>query len=278
MALIAVFGVLLITTKGLAYRFSPQALAIANYAAFDPSVAYRQKSCFLEPDEPFSEFNQATCLKADPEKKQYLLYGDSHAAQLYPGLAKVFKGDDIQQANIAQCRPFLTQTKGAKQGCVALSKFMFGDYLVHHKVDAVLLAGRWQKDEITELGRTVAWLKQNGIQVVLFGPVIEYDLALPRIIATAYRDRNMGEVAQHQSLEPEKLDGQLARIARDEWKVRYISIYEDLCTPASLNKASDLQCPIYAETDVPLLFDTNHLTPAGSIEYAKAMESKGQMP
>lgn len=276
MAVIVVVGVLLITTKGLAYRFSPQALAIANYAAFDPAVAYRQKSCFLDPDQPFSDFNQPVCLKADPGKKQYLLYGDSHAAQLYPGLAKVFPGIAIQQANIAQCRPFLAETKSAKKGCVALSKFMFDDYLVHHKVDAVLLAGRWQKDEIPELGRTVAWLKQHGIQVVLFGPVIEYDLALPRIIAMAYRDKNNGEVSQHRSLEPEKLDGQLATIARDQWKVRYISIYEDLCS--SVQKTAGLNCPIYAGSEVPLLFDTNHLTPAGSIEYAKAMEAKGQIP
>jgi hypothetical protein len=121
------------------------------------------------------------------------------------------------------------------------------------------------------------------MQVIVFGPVIEYDLSLPRILAISLRDHDSSSVGRHRSTEPQQLDRKLAAIARNRWNVRYISIYEDLnsCQPqddAGGHAQSRAEYPVLVGAGIPLLFDTDHLTPQGSILFAKAMRACHQLP
>jgi SGNH domain (fused to AT3 domains) len=235
------------------------------------------------PQKHLRQLRPATCLADDATRKHYLLIGDSHAAHLYPGLSTVFPELNISQANYHSCLPFLPGSEDtADPDCAKMSQFIFGDYLLHHHLDAVLIAGRWEEPELGELGRTIAWMGQHSIRVILFGPVMKFHVPLPRLIAISLRDRDPTEIERERTIETPQVDRELAALARGKWKVRYISAFEDLCASqvgieVKSKPETNANCPVYAVPGVPLLFDTNHLTPQGSIRYARAMRARNQL-
>ena len=282
-ALVALMSAGIIASNGISSRFTGEALAVSRYLGFDPTVAYRENQCFLDIESNFSQYDHETCLKQGDTHKQLLLLGDSHGAQMYPGLSAVFPNVDISEATVAQCRPFVTPEAHSRTNCVKMAQYIYGDYLLHHHFDAVLLCGRWTEKEIPDLEHTVAWIKQHGMEVVVFGPNIEYDLPLPRIMALSLRDGKPSGVLSHQSIQPEILDQKLGPLVRYHWGAHYISIYEDLCSQGSASDRGQVQnkpldCPMTTEAKVPLLFDTDHLTPEGSKSFATVIRERNQLP
>ena len=150
-----------------------------------------------------------------------------------------------------------------------LNSFLFGSYLTAHHVDALLLAARWSMSDFGALSQTIQFARDHGIEVIVVGPSIEFDQGLPRLLAVALRNGDVEQAAAHRDLGPEQLDAVMAKLAVSEWRVPYISIYQDLCTPV---------CPMYAAPEVPLLFDSNHFTAAGAALMAKAMLVRHQLP
>jgi peptidoglycan/LPS O-acetylase OafA/YrhL len=281
----AAVGVFMIASEGFSSRFPSEALEIDRNTIHDFTGAYRSSVCFYDPRvSTFEQFNKATCLSEDPTRRHYLLVGDSHAAHLYPGLLAVFPEVNFSQATIAGCLPLLTRSPDMPSECDGkIWNYIYGDYLNHHHIDAILIAGRWNKDDIPELGRTILWIKQQGIKVILFGPIPGFDVALPRLLTVSLRDRKLSIIDRHRRIEPVQTDIELSGIAREQWKVRYISFLENLCaTSVKIESEAPLRaisgCPVYAERGVPLLFDSNHLTIEGSIIYARTMRARNQLP
>ena len=90
-------------------------------------------------------------------------------------------------------------------------------------------------------------------------------------------------IDQHRTTETLQTDKNLSEVARTQWKIRYISAYENLCaankqTVAEALWATNSDCPVYAGRGIPLLFDTDHFTPSGSILYAGTMRARRQLP
>jgi len=282
-AVVAVAGILVAAAHGFPARFPPTAIEMDRYATYDPSAAFRENVCFINAHNTFADFDKARCLADDPTRKHYLLIGDSHAAQLYPGLLKVFPELNISQANTASCRPFLDQPAAIGADCLAMWNFIYRDYLPRHHVDGIIIAGRWGDSEFADLGRNIDLIKQLGIPVILFGPMIEYDMPQPHVLFISLRDRDPGIVDRHRTNENLQVDKRLAELARKTWKVRYISVYEDLCAsqPEMVAKAqpeTSAGCPVYAVPGVPLLFDTDHFTVEGSVLLADAIKARNQLP
>jgi peptidoglycan/LPS O-acetylase OafA/YrhL len=168
-------GVGAVIAKGVPSRFSKEALQIAGYATYEPSAEWREHSCFLVTEDFVAGIGNGPCLRNDHEGKSYLLLGDSMAAQLYPGLhSSVFPELNILQATAAACRPLIsgpvTVAPVYDPNCRQLSAYLFGDYLLHARVDTVLMAAGWQAEDLSGLGQTVAWLQQHGMRVIVFGP------------------------------------------------------------------------------------------------------------
>jgi hypothetical protein len=279
---LAIAGVLGVEARGYPARYPAEAIAIDKYNGFDPAAIYRENVCFITPRSHFSDFNKKLCLTDDPARKNYLLMGDSHGAMLYPGLHEVFPEINILQATTSSCRPFATHPPGTGPDCVNMWQFIYGDYLLHHPPDAVIIAGNWDEDEFDELGRNIETIKGLGLRVIVVGPMIEYDQPLPRLLTVALRDRDLRFVDRHRIKGDAEADRKLAALARSVWKVRYISVFEDLCA-AQLEMVAKAQpetsggCPVYAAPGVPLLFDTDHLTEEGSVLFAKAMRAGHQL-
>jgi SGNH domain (fused to AT3 domains) len=285
-AVLVCCGLGLLAVHGVPAGFPQEALALTKYSHYDSDTEWRRNVCFFTPDTNFSNFNSSVCLQNDPARKQFLLIGDSHAADLYPGLSRVFSDANVSQINASFCPPLVTEPllrPEFRPNCGKLSHFVYGDYLLRHRVDTVILSAFWEESQLPELGRTVAWIQQHGMKVVVFGPAIEYSLPLPRILIAALRDRQPGQIAVREQTDARHLDVVMARMARQVWKVPYISFFETLCAPQrepvlKTQAGGQPGCPVYAGPGVPVLFDTNHFTAEGSVLYAKAVRDKVLLP
>src|SRR5262249_21356921 len=107
-AVLFMVGAAIVLTNGLPSRYPPEAVRVASFlnntdAATD--AQYRVGSCFLTSKNTFTDFSAATCLAQDPQKRNILLIGDSHAAQLWYGLASTFKDVNFMQATASGCKP-----------------------------------------------------------------------------------------------------------------------------------------------------------------------------
>lgn len=269
LALMTVVGGCMLFTQGLPGRFPAKVRDIAAFTTYDEHAAYREGVCFIGPAYTFANFQPQTCFAQHAGRRSVLVAGDSHAAQLWPGLSAVFPDRDILEATEAGCPPVLRPIGAAEADCKALFSFLYFDYLERNHVDTLLLSARWAPYMFDALDETVAFARAHGIEVVLVGPTIEYDTPMPRVIATALRDSHPERIEPHRSTEPQNTDRTMSELARTRWHVPYISIYDNLCKPA---------CPLYATPGVPLLFDTDHFTAAGSELLAHAIRERDQLP
>jgi peptidoglycan/LPS O-acetylase OafA/YrhL len=281
-------GVTMLATHGAASRFSDQQVEIMNYLSYHPATEWRENVCFLTPSDSFQQFQPGTCLAEVPGHPQFLLLGDSLAAQLYPGLTRAFTDLNFSQANSADCIPFLVQPPSLRPpfaaNCKQMTQFIYSNYLLQHHPSAVLLAASWRPADLDGLGRTIDWLKQHHLRIIVFGPVPEYDTAVPRLLALAMRTRDPSAILRaHRYPVSVELDRRMAKLAREQWKVGYISAFDDLCnSQVEMVAKSQLQsgdgCPVLAAPGVPLEFDFHHLTVPGSILYAQNIKVRHQLP
>ena len=269
LGLLAITSIGLRTSHGFPSRFPLAAQRVGEYTNYDRRPSTRDGLCYLQPTAVFTDFHADPCLLRHDGHKSILLVGDSHAAALYPGLRQVFPDDDILQANVSSCRPSTSEPTDSARVCVDLNSFLFASYLPTHHIDTLLLAAKWSISDFGALAETIEYAHAHGISLVLVGPGIEFDQGLPRLLAVALRNGDLEQAATHRVLDPEHLDALMATQALTQWRVPYISIYRDLCTPA---------CPLYAAPDVPLLFDSHHFTAAGATLLANAIFVHHQLP
>jgi hypothetical protein len=160
----------------------------------------RVGTCFLVGEtEEFSSFQKDKCLRIDPSRQNYLLIGDSHAAHLLPGLQSVYPTINFLQATASGCIPYL-ESRGARR-CTDMMRYIFDEYLPTHRLDGIILSARWTADDVPAALATAARVTNWASEVILAGPIDEYDLPLPRILALAESHGNYVEMAaKHRKL------------------------------------------------------------------------------
>ena len=146
--------------------------------------------------------------------------------------------------------------------------YVFNDYLTSNPVDRLLVGGRWLQRDLPALEGLLIWAKRRAIPVTLFGPMIEYDQALPRILAAAAEKNDPQATESHQIQSNMALDNELNAIA-SKYGATYVSYYKLLCK-------SD-HCLTTTPDGSPLEFDTDHLTKQGSLLVVKKLIETGQL-
>jgi len=254
---------------GMKSRFPPNAIAVASYLE-NPEAGdrwhYRIGSCFINSLNTFKDFDRSTCLTPDPAKPNYLIFGDSHAAHLYYGLATEFPEDHMLQATASGCMPFVDQVAQARANCAELVDFVLKDYLPKRpRLKAVIVGGNWEPKDVEEIGKTLAYIKGLGVRPILFGPVVQYDTPLPRLLAVAIKNSDATLAQRHRLPMSRALDLKLANLAKTVWDVPYVSYFETLCKGE--------ECVEYASPDVPLQGDIAHFTAPGSVAFAERLKA-----
>lgn len=253
-AMLATLGVVVaIPFAARAYWQVPAAVErVAQFVRYRAAPNSRAGQCLLTTHDRFATFDRDHCLRLSPDQPNVLLLGDSHAAHFYRGLSAL-PGINLLQANASGCRPVADPVGEAR--CTALMRYVTDDFLPKHHVDTVILSALWRDDDWPALQRQIALLRQYVDQVVVFGPIPEYNHPLPRLLAEALYRHDPAIVDRDRVAARQRLDAMLAaRIPATG--ARYISTYRALC-PAD-------RCTLWTDDGNPIQFDYGHLTARGS--------------
>ncbi|HEX5182862.1 MAG TPA: acyltransferase family protein [Allosphingosinicella sp.] len=204
---------------------------------------------------------QTTCLRIVPGRRNVLLAGDSHAAQYWTALVERFPDIHFLVSMRTACRPKGGSIGGGgrcdRRALEAL------DLARKEHVDGVILASRWWPDEAEKLRPVVAGLRAAGIDVLVVGPVVEYQPSVPELLARSMlaHDRRIYDDGRVPARE--RLDRAMAAIVRGAGG-RYFSAYRAECPPAR-------PCFMLTATGQPIHFDYGHLTPDAAEEIVAMM-------
>ncbi|OAN70160.1 hypothetical protein A8B78_21050 [Jannaschia sp. EhC01] len=232
-----------------------QIAATVDYRTWPDFMAqFRPGSCYLnEADGSFDAFDRSECTTFDPERRNVLLIGDSHAAQLWGALQEAMPDSNVMQATSSGCRALLGA--GGAQRCTDLRHWVFDDFLPSHNVDLVILGGRWAEHEIQFVNPTLTALKALSSHVVVIGPTVEYEGSFPEILA---RNQLTGEEFDFASSRtPGRVQmNELMRQAVDGANIPYVDVLGTICEGES--------CLLFAPDGVPMHFDYGHVTLSGA--------------
>jgi peptidoglycan/LPS O-acetylase OafA/YrhL len=259
-AAMALTALVLLMGNGMPSRFPARAVQIASYLD-NPDGAdrwhYREGECFLTSADNLTDFKPASCLHSDPTRENILILGDSHAAQLDYGLQTTYPNANFMQATASGCKPTLHQGLDRNQVCVHFMDSMLKDYLPNHRPQRIFLAGRWNDSDLERIGETLAYLKSLGIKTTLFGPIMQYDMPLPRLLAMAIKANDPDLATAHRQRIYLDLDAKMSALAASSWDVEYVSYFKLFCANGP--------CQQYADNLTPLQGDMEHLTGPGSL-------------
>jgi len=230
-------------------------------AAADASIARAAAlgqlgDCLITEKNQTTIFDDSHCLQTAPGKDSYLLLGDSTAAALWGGLRTAVPGADISLAAVWGCKPSI-HPEGAPL-CKQMLNFIFQKYLPSHAIQGLLLEARWYWQNLDEVSEIVTWAKAHGVEVIVCGPVAEYDAPLPRLLAYSIAWNKPDLAQQHRVAYSAVMDDQMRNLANNSWHVCYVSIYRATCEGG--------RCVEYADekNGIPLMEDEVHFSAGGS--------------
>lgn len=243
---IAMAGYYIYKKDGFDSRFPPFVRAILHN---QPVVTegWRVNECILHQGKPISDFAEH-CV--DKNKRPLIfLWGDSHAAALYPGL-KHLQNEGVYNFGVAQrggavCPPLLNH--GASPWCDVMNNDTFR-LLKEVKPEIVMLYAYWPYGldgkggfsgtyDLTKLDYTISSIKETGVKkIILMGPTPYWKNSLPHnIMETWKKSRSLerpalrmgpGEFGLIDNLQ--LYDDQMREIAK-RLNVNYISGLDYFC-------------------------------------------------
>ena len=248
-------------SDGLAFRLDGEVKKLDSFA-FDYNQAYRSGTCLLGADQDNGDF-ASDCVEATGAPL-VLLWGDSHAAHLYPGLKALQTALPffaLAQLTASACPPIIDIDIAARPHCRRINSFISGEVGKLRPKVAVLAASWWGYPDVdlTELRRNVDKLHGDGVdRVIMVGPVPVWNPSLPAALLD-YHAKN--------SDIPDRMDAGLTRMTdidnrlramAAQWGAVYFSALDAMCDAAG--------CLTRTSADIRDLtaWDSAHLTLAGS--------------
>lgn len=256
MGLTAAVTLMVAPANAAFWHYTQRTEAVLAFTDYDTTETMRSGRCFLTSgSNDAAMYKRDECLAISTRQQNVLVIGDSHAAHLWPGLQLTRPDINFLQATASGCKP--TIPTSGEQRCTAIIDYVFGEFLPKHHLDAIILSGRWTKEDINSVVATADTLRQFATLIIISGPIVEYDNSLPKILARGVQSGDEAQLAiQHRKHEQAQVDQLLTQaLAVGHPNVSYFSPYQTLCTP---------DCRVWAQQDVPMQFDYGHLTLEGS--------------
>lgn len=239
-------------------------------ASYDWTSWYRHKSCFIDTKNGVGAF-ASLCdgESADmPPRPLVLLWGDSHAASLYPGLKKQadLLGFRLAQYNANGCPPVLGfVAKSTEPQCREINDFVLGK--IHAlKPDLVVMAGfwnnyngqdKWSHLESDTLQASFERLAEVVDKLVVVGQLPVMDIAQPHVAARVFKAAKNNRTFSHFKDASITRNSQLAAMLAP-LGIGFVSPTDLLCDGRG--------CLISTTLDAlkPVAWDYGHLTRDGS--------------
>ena len=260
MVIIAGAGYVVSKAHGFPERSSQVAKSLESYS-YAYASDYRAGECFIESGDSIPTGFASDCISASPGKSNILLWGDSHAAHLYAGLAAWLPPDaTLSQLNISSCVPTFVIEDDVSTKCGRVNS-LATRVISSKTIQTVVLAAFWSPEALVGLEKTIDALTDRGVRVVLVGPVPWWVPSLPR--SWSFREANtMTNLPQYSSehLKPEEfiLNSQMNVVANSKG-IEYFDLLATMC--------GEDGCLVRTGSNTSSLtaWDYGHLTRAGSI-------------
>lgn len=237
---------------------------------YDYKAAYRQGRCMLEPDQDFDSFE--LCENPNHFSNSILLWGDSHAGHLYPGLLKKYGGEyNIIQRTASACPPLLGIEFKNRKHCKTINARVFED-IKNKNYQKIIIAGAWNLYKWDEISSTINELHSIGISdITLIGPVPRWKNGLPRALLMAQQNDPLRLIPyrMHDGLITDfyALDDSMRDFAKNK-KIHYFSPRYFLCNTNGCITRTE-----FDEGDIAA-WDEAHLTASGSNFLVQFLELK----
>src|SRR5262249_6284952 len=247
--------------------------------------AYRAAGCFLTPDNLGSRFDGCN-EHGKSGGKNIVVWGDSHAAHLVPGLSQLAKshGFNLIQYTVGSCLPLFSFETTIHQKKCSDAYEIVAEKIALLRPDRVIMAGSWftyyilpdggRIDELIRL--TVERLKSMGVQRIIgVGQFPHWTAPPQRILSRIY-----SPFSELLNLEPiEQLQDNKSLIVwgafdvDERLKNAFLKAGATFISPKS-TLCNDNGCRLLVPGDrgAPMEWDVSHLTVAGSIYFITANE------
>lgn len=259
--LIALALVLPSIANGLS-RYDAQDRRLAGYLFYRGDDAYRAGRCFKVGWN--SAYQPENCL-ATTSKPAIAFVGDSHAAHLWPGLARYAGHYDLVQATAIGCVARIPERM--KPGsCEAVIGGLLTGWLRNHRPAALILASRWRLGVLDGVEQTLRDPLVRRSHPLLVGPIPQYETELPRLILAARR-RDDADLPRRMLMDEMFIVDRQMRAIAARTGTPYLSLIDLLCDAQG-------RCRTQARPGEPMQFDYGHLTAPGSAVVADAILAK----
>ncbi len=228
---------------------------------------YREGSCFLVPEKSHDSF-APECAGARP---RIVLWGDSHAAHLWPGLKAATMPGEAAQWTASGCPPLIGERFAKRPHCDAINDWVLRR-LLETKPPVLILAGAWVKhgeatirrglaETLARLGADPAWRPR----IVLVGSVPAWRKPLPKLLASDFLGGDERQRSRND------LDPDMAR--RDALIKELAAGRAEFFSPIAA-ACDDSGCLRFIEKDgarLPFAFDYGHLIEESSVMVVAAL-------
>jgi peptidoglycan/LPS O-acetylase OafA/YrhL len=178
-------GLLGIRRDVYADRLPPQVRKIMDYDIYDFQDLFRVGSCFIDGNERYSDFKPG-CFEPEGRPPKITLWGDSHAAGLYAGLAAAYGKDEVAQVTLGGCSPVACGHAANCSRCGEINELVL-ERLLEEPPHLILLESNWSNKSVgcdtddfyRTLALTVSRLREGGYTVVVCGTMPVWD-PMPR--------------------------------------------------------------------------------------------------
>ncbi len=217
---------------------------------------FRRETQHLRDVQPFSEYNLNT-LKINPDKKNIILLGDSHAGMFSQTMHDILNKDKYHLIQVTGDATYpMADAEGGYSGPKELFNYFFKEYFPenYQKIDLVIINANYdayEKNDLAEkIGFNEDYFKKYNIPVVYLGQTENYGIDFPTHFYL--KNRFNTEPANSQSLRDKVR--QTNRYLMERLGNRYISLLDCKITRVS-------------KEGIPYMYDMNHLTYYGTRQY-----------
>jgi peptidoglycan/LPS O-acetylase OafA/YrhL len=277
-------GLAVFLLDGVPSRFSEAIQNTVRDHSAPALTAYKFSTCFLIPPAEAHRFADECDGSKDNRGQKVLLWGDSQAAHLAPGLRKAISlqndAFNFSQYTVSSCPPVLGYD--GKSACRA------GNDLIFQKIaaigpDIVVLGGLWnvysQQDTpetIAEgLGATVGRLRAIGVRRIIgVGQFPLWDILPAKILGSIYESNGKESDSAGELLKENRHVMSVdIRVIDSTIRAAFIAAGAEFISPsATLCNAGGCLVAVPNTEGIPMDWDSTHLTVAGSEFFVRANE------
>lgn len=248
-----------ILTNGFPKRYSKELVNIINFDIGKDKKNFKNY-CFIErkdikKTDPFKNCKD----KISFEKENILLWGDSLAAHLIPGIQKTLGNNfNLFVRTSAGCLPIIDDNTV----CRKINNKIYNE-LKFKEFDFVILAGSWEDYNLEQIDKTLLKLKNTSFKrIILVGPSNKWSKPLKNLIIKFYRtNRNIPEFLGDKRIDYFfNLDENFEKISLKH-DIMYISPMNSFCSKEQLK----CRVKVSKENDILTHWDENHYTKDASI-------------